>query len=59
LTGGGDSTRSGVARLGGGDGYLGGLIGRGGDNGPTGDMTMGDMGVRGGGADVISGVDRL
>lgn len=63
-TGRGDSTRSGVARFGG-DGYLGGLIGREGDNGPTGDMTMGDMGVKGGGADVINcvdvnnGVDRL
>jgi len=45
--GGGDSSRFGI-----GDEYLGGLIGRGGDNGPTGDMTIGDMGVKGGGADV-------
>lgn len=61
LTGGGESTCSGVICFGGDDGLLG-LSGLVGDKGSTGDRPMGDMGARGGGAGVIAGikgVDRL
>lgn len=58
LTGGGETTCSGVICLGG-DGGLLGLSGLVGDKGPTGDGPIGDMGASGGGAGVIAGIDKL
>ena len=55
LTGGGESTCSGVNCFGG-DGGLIGLSCLVGDRGPTGDGPMGDMGAKGGGAGVIAGI---